>query len=446
MSPSNGMTQDAVPPSVEFPTRGGGSVYRRCGCRAPDGRQLGRNCPALTGNGHGTWTFDLWLPGGVGTGTGRRLRRGGYPTRAQADKARKALLRAPAAQQRAAAWTTGAWLRHWLAADQRWRASTLCGYTAHVHLYLDPYLGRIPLDELTPRHVQAMFDDLAIKGGVHGRRLSPATLVRLQATLRAALNAAIRAGLLTSNPARWLRLPPHPYVRAEVWTPGRVAVWRATGEHPVAAVWTPEQLATFLDQRAAARDPLLTMWRVIALRGLRRGEACGLRWIDVDLDDGTGHATIRIVQARIDVAGHSVVAPPKTAASRRLIALDPDTTRALKRLRASVQVDEHVPEYVFTDGRREPLRPERATRAFHTAMIESGLPPVRLHDLRHGAASLALAAGADLKTVQELLGHSTIITTADIYAHVLPELHLRAADAVAELVDNAERRRSTPRH
>lgn len=264
----------SAPPSGRRPTRGHGSVYRRCGCRAPDGRQLGRNCPALTAGGHGTWTFDIWLPGGVGTGKARRLRRGGYPTRAQADKARKALVRAPATRQRAAAWTTGAWLRHWLAAEQRWRPSTLRGYTSHVHLYLDPYLGRIPLDELTPRHVQAMFDALATRTGAHGRRLCPTTLVRLQATLRAALNAAIRAGLLTSNPSRWLRLPPHPHVRAEVWTPGRVAVWRATGEHPIAAVWTLEQLAAFLDQRSAARDPLLTMWRVIALRGLRRGEAC----------------------------------------------------------------------------------------------------------------------------------------------------------------------------
>lgn len=427
-------------------THASGSVYRRCGCRGPDGRQLGRSCPALAKEAHGSWTLDLWLPGGAGLGKARRLRRGGYPTRAEADRARKALVRAPAGQQRAAAWTTSAWLHHWLATGLRWRASTLKAYASHVRLYLDPYLGRVALNELTVQQIQIMFDDLAGGASAKGRRLSPSTLARLQATLRAALNAAVRAGLLSSNPSRWLRLPPHPQVRAEVWTPGRVAVWQATGEHPVAAVWTPEQLAAFLDHRAAAHDPFLPMWRVVGLRGLRRGEACGLRWIDGDLDDGTGHGTLRIVQALIDVGGHSVVSAPKTNASRRLITLDPDTTRCLAELRAAATASGRIPEYVFTDETGGALRPERATRAFHSAVLASGLPPVRLHDLRHGAASLALAAGADLKTVQELLGHATIITTADIYAHVLPELHLRAADAVAELVDHAERRRVPPNH
>jgi site-specific recombinase XerD len=74
------------------------------------------------------------------------------------------------------------------------------------------------------------------------------------------------------------------------------------------------------------------------------------------------------------------------------------------------------------------------------------LPPVRLHDLRHGAASLALAAGADLKTVQDLLGHSTIITTADIYTSVLPEAHDRYADAVADLVAAAQQRHPHPQN
>lgn len=443
-------SDDGIPvtgsPAMGSRASGVGSVYRRCGCRGPDGRQLGRHCPGLRSEHHGTWTFDLRIPGGLGSGKGRRLRRGGYPTRAQADRARKQLLRAPARQRRAAAWTTGSWLRHWLAQEQRWRDSTRRGYTSHVVLYLEPYLGRIPLDELATWQVQAMFDDLAHNPSPSRHRLAAATLDRVHATLRAGLNAAIRAGILETNPARWLRLPPHPHIRAEVWTPGRVAVWQATGEHPVAAVWTPEQLACFLDHRAADADPFLPLWRLIALRGLRRGEACGLRWIDVDLDDGTGHGNIRIVQALIDVGGRSVVAPPKTAASRRLITLDPGTTACLAGLRVAGCALPIQSDYVFTDLRGRPLRPERATRAFHRAVAESGLPPVRLHDLRHGAASLALAAGADLKTVQELLGHSTIITTADIYAHVLPALHLRAADAVAELVDNADRRRPPLNH
>ena len=435
----------AVPPRPNR-SQEQGSVYRRCGCRGPDGRQLGRACPGLARAGHGTWTFDVRLPGGYGSGTARRLRRGGYASRAQAESARRSLVRAPVHRQRAAAWTTASWFASWLAADQRWRPSTCRSYASHVRLYLIPYLGRVPLEDLTQLQVQAMFDDLGAGPAVTGRRLSPASLVRLQATVLAGLNAAVRAGVLANNPARWVRLPPHPPVRAEVWTPGRVAVWRATGERPVAAVWTADQLAQFLAHRATAGDPFFTLWRLIAMRGLRRGEACGLRWCDVDLDDGTGHGTIRIVQALIDVGGHTIISAPKTAASRRIITKDPDTTACLAQHRQDSTAGTAAPQYVFTDTPGAPLRPDRVTRAFHASVAASGLPPVRLHDLRHGAASLALAAGVDLKTVQELLGHSTIITTADIYAHVLPELHTRAADAVAELVDNANRRRVPLNH
>ncbi len=385
--------------------------------------------------------MDVQLPGGMGSGRSRRLRRGGYPTRARAVEALRALQLIPLAQRAAIAWTTAAWLTTWSASPQRWRPTTRAAYASHIRHYLLPYLGRIPLADLGVEHVQAMFDDLAAGQSRCGRRLSPASLVRIQATLRASMNAAVAAGILPTNPARWLHLPPHAPVRAEVWTPGRVAVWEATGEHPTAAVWTPEQLADFLSHRETAGDALFAAWRLIAMRGLRRGEACGLRWCDVDLDDGTGHGTVRIVQALVDVGGQTIATAPKTRASRRTISLDPKTTAILANHRAGQASLASPVGYVITDPTGAPLRPERLTRSFHAAVVASGLPPIRLHDLRHGAASLALAAGADLKTVQELLGHSTIITTADIYAHVLPVLHVRAADAVAELVDHARQPR-----
>lgn len=211
-------TQTA-PPASPARARGAGSVYRRCGCRGPDGRQLGRHCPDLRDERHGTWTLDLRIPGAIGAGKARRLRRGGYATRAQADRARKNLLRAPTRRQRAAAWTTSSWLHHWLEGEQRWRDTTRRSYASHVEHYLEPYLGRVPLDELATWQVQAMFDDLARNPSPSGHMLAPATLVRLQATLRASLNAALRAGILETNPARWLRLPPHPHIRAEVCTP-----------------------------------------------------------------------------------------------------------------------------------------------------------------------------------------------------------------------------------
>lgn len=329
-------------------------------------------------------------------------------------------------------------------------------YAAHLRLYLLPMLGRLRLDEVTPAVVQAAFDRIAAHRTPAGTVFSPMSVRRVHSTLRAAFNAAIRDGLLTANPARRTRLPAAQLARAEVWTEGRVAVWEATGEHPAVAVWTAEQLAAFLSARKAVSDPLYPAWLLIGLRGLRRGEACGLRWIDMDLDPPIGvrrrgwHGRVRIVQTLVHVGRDVTVAPPKTPSSRRTISLDPATTKVLRRLRDAARRDAEAGwdlcSAVLVDRHGQALRPERLTGAFRGAVRASGLPPVRLHDLRHGAASLALAAGADLKTVQDLLGHSTIITTADIYTSVLPPVHDRYADAVADLLDAAARRRPHPQH
>jgi hypothetical protein len=96
--------------------------------------------------------------------------------------------------------------------------------------------------------------------------------------------------------------------------------------------------------------------------------------------------------------------------------------------------------YVFTRPDGLPINPNYATTRFRILVRRAGLPPVRLHDLRHGAASLAHQAGADLKTLQDLLGHSSIVVTADTYTSVLPPIQRRCADATAQLVLNAARR------
>jgi integrase len=179
------------------------------------------------------------------------------------------------------------------------------------------------------------------------------------------------------------------------------------------------------------------MWWLIGLRGLRRGETCGLRWIDVDLDAGT----ITIEQQRIAYGCTVSVGPPKTVASQRTIPLDKTTMRLLREHRRRQQVERDAAGdrwqetgYLFTTADGLPLHPDWLTRRFRRLVTLSGLPPVRLHDLRHGAASLALAAGTDLKTVQAMLGHTSIVLTADTYTSVLPELLADSAEATARLV------------
>jgi len=294
------------------------------------------------------------------------------------------------------------------------------------------------LAELSVAHVQAMFTAIIRQHQAFGTPVSAATLNRIRATLRAALNAAIRRGLLADNPASGAELPRARRPRAVVWSPYRVEQWRRTGERPVVAVWTAAQTAQFL--RSIEEHRLYAAFHLIALRGLRRGEAAGLRWCDLDLDGKTAIISQQLQQ----YDGRLVICPPKTPHSTRVIALDHTTVAALRahRDRQRAEADAYGADYrssgfVFTNLNGDPMAPDRLTRLFRKLAADAGLPPVRLHDLRHGAATLALAAGVDLRIVQEMLGHSSIVLTADTYTSVLPEVAHAAAEKVAALVIRA---------
>jgi integrase len=409
-----------------------GNVYSWCGCRDPaTGGRLGSRCPRRGQRGHGSWYLSLELPPGP-DGKRRRIRRGGFPTRRAAEKA-LARLRMPAGPE--ALVTTGEWLDRWLEQRSGPRTSTMRGYAAHVRLYLKPCLGRIPLADLTAAHVQAMFTAISRQHEAAGHPVTAATLARVRATLRAALNAAIRAGLTGVNAASLAEMPAPRRPRPVVWTATRVAEWQRTGIRPPVAVWTPAQTAQFLNAIRGHR--LYAAYHLIALRGLRRGEAAGLRWCDIDLDSATAIITCQLQQ----YDGRLVLCPPKTVGSERAVALDRTTVAVLRAHkaaqdaeRAALGKDYHDSGYVFTCLNGDPMAPDRLSRTFRRLADEAGLPPVRLHDLRHGAATLALAAKVDLKVVQDMLGHSSIVLTADTYTSVLPEVARKAAEDVASLI------------
>ena len=223
-----------------------------------------------------------------------------------------------------------------------------------------------------------------------------------------------------------------------VWTPYRIEAWRRTGERPAVAVWTAAQTAQFL--RSIEEHRLYAAYHLIAPRGLRRGEAAGLRWCDLDLDGKTAV----ICQQLQQYDGRLAICPPKTPHSTRVIALDHTTVAALRAHRDRQQREAaangpgyRVSGFVFTNLNGDPMAPDRLTRTFRQLTAQDGLPPVRLHDLRHGAATLALAAGVDLRVVQETLGHSSIVLTADTYTSVLPAVAHSAAEKVAMLIIRA---------
>ncbi|MEV0277822.1 site-specific integrase [Streptomyces sp. NPDC050610] len=375
--------------------------------------------------------------------------------------------------------TVGDWLDMWLA-GKKGRQSAISRDESNIRVHLRPRIGHLRLDRLRVAHLSEMFEAIAEanveiaegnvarrkafedlaqipwKGREHRARrkamkaaiaemepyrriVGPATRQRVRSTLRAALNAAIAQQLITFNPAAHVELEAGKRPKALVWTDERMLHWKRTGEKPSPVmVWTPEHTGLFLDH--AAEDRLYALFHLIAFRGLRRGEACGQKWTDTNLDAG-----LITVAKQLVVDGWEVYEDdPKTDAGARTIALDSDTVQTLKRHRA--QQDREREEWgsawvetgrVFAKENGEMLHPANVTRRFIELYEEIGLPPVRLHDLRHGAATLAHAAGADLKDIQEMLGHSSITITADTYTSLLPEADLAIAEAAARLVPRA---------
>jgi integrase len=161
------------------------------------------------------------------------------------------------------------------------------------------------------------------------------------------------------------------------------------------------------------------------------------RWDDVDLDGGRW----RVRCTLLPVSGRIVEGTPKSARGLRSIALDPGTVRALRQWRKQ-QLEERMAwgvvwtdtGRVFTRENGGDLHPTRVSETFDRLVRHAGVPRIRLHDLRHGHATLALAAGVHPKVVQERLGHSSVAFTLDRYSHVVPAMQEDAAATVARLV------------
>jgi integrase len=204
-------------------------------------------------------------------------------------------------------------------------------------------------------------------------------------------------------------------------------------------VLTADETRTFLE--GAADDEMGPLYAVAALTGLRQGELLGLGLADLGDLDGT-RPTLTVRRALARVTGGWALAEPKTDRSRRTLELGPTVARALRRQRARQELARRVAGdlwqnrdgLVFTDELGRALTGTEVTRAFSTALARLGLPHVRFHDLRHGAASMMLAQGVPLKLVSEQLGHSTITITADVYAHVSREQRRDAADAIERAI------------
>ncbi len=248
--------------------------------------------------------------------------------------------------------------------------------------------------------------------------MSASSVRQVHAVLGGALNQAVRWRWLPTNPARDAVPPPRGHT--EITAPDPDAV---------------RELMRVAEQYSPEFGMLVHLGAVL---GARRGELCGLRWRDVDVDA----RTVTIRTGVVDVAGHLVEKDTKAHAART-ISIDPGTAELLRRHRQSrddraraIGVELAGDAFVLSeapDG-AAPYRPDKATTAFRTVCRHAGRPGARLHDLRHFAATQLIGAGHDVRTVAGRLGHKDASRTLDIYAGFLPNRDRAAADDLGRLL------------
>ncbi|MGH9059319.1 MAG: tyrosine-type recombinase/integrase, partial [Acidimicrobiales bacterium] len=305
-------------------------------------------------------------------------------------------------------------LERWMAhIEAQGRApSTLARYRSAIAHDIGPQLGTKRIDRLTGADLDAFYARLAKRG------LGPLSIRKSHAILSASLNQALKWGWLDRNPV--VRATP-PGVRSREIVPP-----------------TTDEVRRLLEACEAFNADLASLVYVAVTTGCRRGELCGLRWSDVDLDA----ATLVVVRSISDASGQLEVKDTKTHSARRL-ALDPSTvevlrrhhTRVLERARAA-GVTVGPSSYVWSQdlAAAAPYRPNRVTSAFRTLTANLGMQHITFHSLRHFAATALAGQGIGVRTIAGRLGHANPSLTLRTYAHFLDAADRDAAAAIGAVV------------
>jgi integrase len=307
---------------------------------------------------------------------------------------------------------TARYLEDWLAHVRgRVRARTFQGYEGLIRLYALPALGDLPLRDVGPLDLQALYSYLLNE---REPTIAAGTVLNLHLVLTQAFGQAVKWGLLDRSPAAGAQ-PPRPR------RPEPVAV--------------DANLATRM-LAAAEGHPIEVPLAIALATGMRRGEILGLRWGDLDPDLTVAHVR-RSLQS---LAPEAVFEEPKTRRSRRAVALPAflrpylDRQRVDQGRRREVLGDRWVDADLIVDaGDGSAVNPANLSAAWPKFLRRAGLPHVRFHDLRHAHATLMLMQGVHPKIVSERLGHASIGITLDTYSHVLPGMQAEAAEAFDRL-------------
>jgi integrase len=300
--------------------------------------------------------------------------------------------------------------------------STVRGYEVSIRCYIAPAVGDVRLDRLRAAQLDQLY--ARMRAGQHPaqRPLATSTIRLVHAILRRALQQGVKWGWLSSNPALMA-------------TPPRV-------RHKPIDAPAPEVVGRLIERAAAEDSDLGAFLHLAATTGARRGELCGLCWKAVDLERGL----VTIASSMVHAAdGRLVAKGTKTHAVRR-VALDPGTVDVLRAHWArccerAVICDASLGDAAYVLSRSPdsstPWPPNDVTHAFIRLRDRLGLREVRLHDLRHFAATRLLGAGVPVRTVSGRLGHANAATTLGVYAHFLAESDREAADALGDLVSRS---------
>ena len=317
---------------------------------------------------------------------------------------------------KAAQYTVGQWMDIWFEnyAKIKVRPTSHQTYRGYIDNHIKPNIGKIQLGKLTTLELQKLYKKLLSKGRVdrieakgQPKGLSPKTVLNIHQVISSAMDFARSQKLIAVNPADSCALPKL--------------------EHREMKTLPAEQLASFL--REAKESGVFEMYYIELATGLRRGELLGLKWEDLDLEQGT----LRVQRQVSRINGEVVEAPLKTKNSYRTISLGGDAVGILNEQRKKCGGS----EYVFPSPTGGPISPDSVIQMLHRVLKRAGLPKVRFHDLRHTFATVALQNGVDIKTVSGMLGHYSAGFTLDTYAHVTTQAQREAAKTMGNILSGA---------
>lgn len=329
--------------------------------------------------------------------------------------------------------TLAAYLTRWYESKERAgvKPNTVQSYRDTGRLYIVPHIGRVKLDKLRPLDVEHMLSGMTKAGK------SPQLLAYALRVLKMALRQAVRWQMLPRNVAEGISAPR--FEREEM------------------QVWTPEQVAAFLDVSQGHR--LHAVFYLALMTGMRRGELLGLKWADIDWDRSRLTVRNNLVAARYEAEegrtlhGKAVLSKrelalqtPKTAGSRRTIVLSPGTLGKLKEHQQRQEAERHNAAeawedqgFVFASQLGTATDPRRLGRVYEELVKKAGVPALRFHDMRHTAASLMIRRNIPPKAVSERLGHSDVGFTLRVYTHLYDEQREEAAFDLSDLFPSAGR-------